>query len=99
MVRVWNPEKPNIRQSTELRGHTSSVERVAFHPLREDQLATCSRDGTVKFWDVRTKACVHTVALGGDLTYLTWSRDGEDLLVGSIVWTLITVGCELELLS
>jgi hypothetical protein len=42
---------------------------------------------------------VHTVALGGDLTYLTWSRDGEDLLVGSIVWTLITVGCELELLS
>lgn len=85
MVRVWNPERPNIKYSTELRGHTSSVERVAFHPTREAELATCSRDGTVRFWDVRTKSCVHTISVGGDLTYLTWSKDGENLLVGSMV--------------
>ena len=31
-LRVWNPERPNVRYSTELKGHETSIEKVAFNP-------------------------------------------------------------------
>ncbi|MCJ1247782.1 hypothetical protein MMC30_004997 [Trapelia coarctata] len=37
-----------------LRGHTSSVKHVQFQPGSSDNVvATCSRDGSVKIWDLR----------------------------------------------
>ncbi|GAB0140085.1 hypothetical protein EsHS_00000722 [Epichloe bromicola] len=56
-LRVWNPEKPHVKFSTELKGHTASVEKVAFNPTKDAELCSVSTDGVVKFWDVRTKAC------------------------------------------
>lgn len=42
-----------------------------------------SSDGTVKFWDVRTKAVINEVKGLGDTFTLAWAPDGESLIVGN----------------
>ncbi|KAK8156848.1 WD40-repeat-containing domain protein [Phyllosticta citribraziliensis] len=81
-LRVWNPEKPQAKNSTELRGHTNSIERVAWNPTKESELASCSADGTVRFWDVRTKLCISKVEVGGEAFTLSWRPDGSEVVVG-----------------
>jgi WD40 repeat protein len=88
-LRIWNPERPNVKYSTELRGHTGPIERVAFHPTRVAELASTSADGTVKFWDVRTgKNAVNELRTGGDggNYSLSWHPEGAGLLVGRKVF-------------
>ncbi|KAF1817089.1 WD40 repeat-like protein [Eremomyces bilateralis CBS 781.70] len=83
-LRVWNPEKPSVRYSTELRGHTGAVEKVAWHPLKEAELASIGSEGVVRLWDVRSKdPMVGEVKIGSDGLTLVWSPDGEELLVGT----------------
>ncbi|SLM38176.1 WD40/YVTN repeat-like-containing domain [Lasallia pustulata] len=65
-LRIWNPEKPQVKNSTELRGHSAGIERVAWNPTKEAELASASTDGTCRFWDVRSKSCVASVPLGGE---------------------------------
>ena len=55
LVRVWNPEKPEIRYSTELKGHSGAVEKIQWDPTHSDRLASASTDGTVRFWDYRSE--------------------------------------------
>ncbi|RDA84644.1 hypothetical protein CP532_5730 [Ophiocordyceps camponoti-leonardi (nom. inval.)] len=78
-----NPEKPNVKFSTELKGHGASVEKVAFNPVKDAELCSVSSDGVVKFWDVRTKACFNEVKNLGEALSLIWAPDGETLLVGN----------------
>lgn len=54
-MRVWNPDKPEVKNSTELKGHTMGVDRVAWDPVHPDRLASCSGDGTLRFWDHRSE--------------------------------------------
>ncbi|KAL2269862.1 hypothetical protein VTJ83DRAFT_2046 [Remersonia thermophila] len=82
-LRVWNPEKPNVRSSTELKGHLAGIEKIAFNPVKEAELCSVSGDGVVKFWDVRTKACVNEVKGLGSSHTLAWAPDGSSLLVGN----------------
>lgn len=70
LVRVWNPEKPEIRYSTELKGHSGAVEKIQWDPTHSDRLASASTDGTVRFWDYRSECwgvCLiwkNTIAMG-----------------------------------
>ncbi|KAK4128340.1 WD40 repeat-like protein [Parathielavia appendiculata] len=82
-LRVWNPEKPNVRFSTELKGHLAGIEKIAFNPVKDAELCSVSNDGVVKFWDVRTKACVNEVKGLGSAHTLAWAPDGISLLVGN----------------
>ncbi|KAK0754098.1 WD40 repeat-containing protein [Schizothecium vesticola] len=82
-IRVWNPDKPNVRFSTELKGHSASVEKVAFNPVKDAELASLGADGVVKFWDVRTKASVNEVKGLGTANSMAWDPDGVSLLVSS----------------
>jgi THO complex subunit 3 len=61
------------------------VEKVLFNPVREFELASCASDGTVRFWDTRTKACVSKLDVGGEPFTLSWSVDGSVLLAGTKV--------------
>ncbi|KAL8672556.1 MAG: hypothetical protein Q9168_002992 [Polycauliona sp. 1 TL-2023] len=81
-LRIWNPEKPQVKSSTELRGHTGAIERVAWNPVKEAELASVSSDGTCRFWDVRSKTCIATVPLGGEGLTIAWASDGSLALVG-----------------
>ena len=84
-LRVWNPEKPNVKFSTELKGHSAAIEKVAFNPVKDAELCSVSSDGAVKIWDVRTKACVNEVKVSGHTTSLAWAPDGSSILVGNKV--------------
>jgi WD40 repeat protein len=46
--------------SATLRGHTESVQSVAFSP-NEKILASASQDRTVKLWDLATGRCTATL--------------------------------------
>ena len=81
-LRIWNPDRPDARYSTELRGHSAGVEKVLFNPVRDAELASCSADGTVRFWDVRANACVSRLDVGGEAFSLSWSADGNVVIVG-----------------
>lgn len=81
----WNPEKANVRYSTELKGHEKAIEKIAFNPVKEAELCSVSNDGVVKFWDVRTKALINEVKNLDDAFTLAWAPDGESLVVGNKV--------------
>jgi THO complex subunit 3 len=82
-LRVWNPERKDVKNSTELRGHLAAIEKIAFNPVKEAELCSVSNDGVVKLWDVRTKACVNEIKGLGSAHSLAWAPDGSSLLVGN----------------
>ncbi|KAI4600153.1 hypothetical protein KJ359_001255 [Pestalotiopsis sp. 9143b] len=86
-----NVDKPNVRQSTELKGHTGAVEKVGFNPVKELELCSVSSDGTVKFWDVRTRNIINEVKGLGEAFTLAWAPDGESLVVGNKADTLFVL--------
>jgi THO complex subunit 3 len=81
----WNPERQHVRYSTELKGHSAGIEKVAFNPVKDAELCSVSSDGVVKFWDVRTKAVINEIKGLGDAFTLAWCPDGETLVVGNKV--------------
>ncbi|KAF8252285.1 WD40 repeat-like protein [Wilcoxina mikolae CBS 423.85] len=83
IVRVWNPDKPEIRMSTELKGHTAPVSAVAWDPTHSDILASCSIDMSVRFWDYRIKSCMGVVTTGGENIALAWHPDGGTVAVAT----------------
>jgi THO complex subunit 3 len=86
-LRVWNPERANVKHSTELRGHTGAVERVAWNPMREAELASVSVDGSVRIWDVRSgKNIADIKTLGKEGFSLAWRPDGSEMVVGTKVY-------------
>lgn len=89
-LRIWNPEKPSAKHSTELRGHTGSIERLAWNPVKESELASVSSDGTCRFWDVRSKSCRAVVQVGGEGLSVCWSADGGTVVVGRKVGAVIS---------
>ena len=50
----WTPERP--RSVATLKAHSSCVYQALFSPHQPDIIATCSTDGTVKIFDLRTPA-------------------------------------------
>lgn len=68
-----------------MRGHTAGIEKALFNPVRDAELASCSADGTVRFWDVRSKTCVSRLDVGGEAFTLSWSADGSTMIVGKKV--------------
>jgi THO complex subunit 3 len=94
-LRIWNPERTNVKNSTELRtpgaNTTTQLERIAFHPTNDNELASCSSDGMVRFWDIRSKASVGEVHVGPQPFTLAWAQpDGNEIVAGRKV-SLYTV--------
>ncbi|RPD59058.1 WD40 repeat-like protein [Lentinus tigrinus ALCF2SS1-7] len=53
-VKLWTPDRP--RSITTLQAHPSCVYQALFSPHQPDVLATCSTDGTLKIFDLRSPA-------------------------------------------
>ena len=85
-IRIWNPERPNVKSSTEIRnGHNGSfaggpggsgapVEKVAFSPTTDNVLASTGQDGGVRLWDIRLPG---GAAGGGKGTALAECKIGD----------------------
>jgi WD40 repeat protein len=54
-IRVWNPEKPEVRYSIQLKGHSQTIDQLCWDPTNPDHLASASPDKTVRFWDYRCR--------------------------------------------
>ncbi|MFO0807661.1 MAG: protein kinase [Gemmataceae bacterium] len=62
------------------RGHTSIVTALAYNP-RTGQIASASRDGTVRVWDANTGAVAHTLRGHADEAVgLLYTPDGRTLI-------------------
>ena len=64
-------------------GHTSSVEELQWSPSERSVFSSCSSDGTVKIWDLRSKS--HNPALSvrisnTDVNVMSWSHQTSHLL-------------------
>ncbi|KAI9454435.1 WD40 repeat-like protein [Russula earlei] len=51
-VKLWTPEHP--RSLMTLQAHHACVYQALFSPHQPDVIATCSGDGTIRFFDLRT---------------------------------------------
>lgn len=51
-VKVWSPEHPH--SLTTLQAHHACVYQALFSPHQPDLIATCSGDGTIRFFDLRS---------------------------------------------
>ena len=98
IIRIWNAERTSTSAGAgratpqaELKGHTLEVQKVAFNPIRENELASCSRDGSLRFWDTRTKTQVSKLDIGGDVFSIAWSVDGSAMVVGNKAEVLTTI--------
>ncbi|KAG9246331.1 WD40-repeat-containing domain protein [Calycina marina] len=82
-LRVWNPEKHSVRYTTDLKGHTAAIVKVAFNPVKEAELCSVSIDGVVKFWDVKLRKATNNITGLGEAVSMAWCPDGESVVVGS----------------
>ncbi len=57
-------ESDSMRELTEIRGHSAAVYSVKFSP-DEQSLISCSRDSTIKIWDISTGSEIRSIFAGG----------------------------------
>lgn len=53
-VAIFSFDRDRLKRDLALRGHTDTVEKVVWHPLNADLLASTSSDKTVKIWDSKS---------------------------------------------
>lgn len=65
-------------------GHQTAVKTVQFHPSKGYYIVSGAIDASVKIWDARRKACIHTFTGRSSkaTTYTTFSPDGKWITAG-----------------
>jgi WD40 repeat protein len=90
-ARIWDMPKPSadgkpvvIKKSRRLlQGHNMPAESIALSPDNR-LLATGSRDGQVKIWDMETGTEQRTIAgANGSVLAVAFSADGQTLITGA----------------
>ncbi|KAF3939500.1 hypothetical protein ABW19_dt0207259 [Dactylella cylindrospora] len=79
-VKIWNPEKADVRSSTDLKGTGLQVtEKVQWDPTHAERLASCGAgdSGVVKFWDYRSRftsspTAAASLAIAGRTWLIVW---------------------------
>ena len=86
VLKIWNFGEP--APAATLNGHTSAIEGLQIRHAPETRIFSCSRDGTVRVWDL-TGACLgsvvavanhrcalfQTLSSSGDKLFLAWRAE------------------------
>ncbi|ODV98242.1 hypothetical protein PACTADRAFT_83557 [Pachysolen tannophilus NRRL Y-2460] len=59
MIKIWDANA-DYKALRTLTGHDHIVSYVAFHPINQKQLISCSRDTSIKIWDISSGWCLNT---------------------------------------
>ncbi|XP_018474738.1 cell division cycle 20.2, cofactor of APC complex-like isoform X2 [Raphanus sativus] len=83
LVHVWDASRSSTTQWLHrLEEHTGAVKALAWCPFQSSLLATAGGgvDGTIKFWNTHTGACLNSVNTGSQVCALFWSKRDRELL-------------------
>lgn len=81
-IRIWYPESGKLHQT--LTCYSGTIVDIAFSP-NSQQIASASRDGTVRLWDPVEGTLCHILKSGlkNEMLYaLVYSNDGKELACG-----------------
>ena len=82
-IRIWVPERStDHRATTELRGHTESVDQLVWHPTNPELVASASADKSVRIWDTRAKSGESVISTPGSNINIAYHPDGNSIAVG-----------------
>ncbi|CAN6861902.1 unnamed protein product, partial [Brassica oleracea] len=84
VVHVWDAAISSITTTQwlhRLGEHTCAVKALAWCPFQSSLLATGGGggDGSIKFWNTHTGACVNSVHTGSQVCALFWSKKETEL--------------------
>ena len=79
-IRLW--DAATLREVARLRGHTGGVYSLSFSPDGAT-LVSCSRDRTVRLWDVATRTSITTMEHTSVVNSVLFSPDGATLVLGA----------------
>ncbi len=99
-ARLW--EIPSMRLVAIFHGHTDDVEMTAFSPDNR-KVATCSRDTTIKVFDLSGRLLQDLRGHQADVISVSWTSDSRQLISSSDDGTVrrwdADTGAELECIS
>lgn len=78
-ARLW--DTASCQQDIALEGHTAPVSDVAFSS--DGTVATASKDGTVRIWDLSKHSSLHVDQHHGSITFSEISPDGSKVVTAS----------------
>nr|ACG42483.1 glutamate-rich WD repeat-containing protein 1 [Zea mays] len=76
-IHLWEPTSNNWNvDANPFVGHSASVEDLQWSPTEADIFASCSVDGTISIWDIRTgkKPCISVKAHEADVNVISWNK-------------------------
>jgi len=82
-IHLWEPTPNNWNvDANPFVGHTASVEDLQWSPTEADVFASCSVDGTIAIWDIRTgkKPCISIKAHKADVNVISWNRLASSMI-------------------
>ncbi|MEM1308061.1 MAG: NB-ARC domain-containing protein [Cyanobacteria bacterium P01_H01_bin.153] len=97
VVKVWCLDNATLHST--LKGHTSVIRGVAFHPKNNLLLASASDDQTSKLWSIDSNNCIKTLTGHKNALWsVTFSPDAIYLATGSTdcrvkIWNVETGDC------
>ena len=99
-ARIWHV--PSLRLKAALVGHLDDVEMAVFSPDGKT-VATCSRDHTLRLFDLNGKAGLVLAGHSADVISVSWAIDGRTLVSssddGSIRRWCAETGSTIEIIS
>src|SRR5690606_32171274 len=89
-ARLWNIDlvTGSTKRNVELRGHTSSINQLAWDPTNSDSLITVSSDKTIRLWDAKMAKSCNVIETKGGQINVCWKADGTQVAIGSKFDTL-----------
>ncbi|ODQ66112.1 WD40 repeat-like protein [Nadsonia fulvescens var. elongata DSM 6958] len=79
-IRIWSADRTDDRSVVLIKNcHTLGISDLHWDPINVDRLASCSNDGTVNIWDIKTKASIKVLKPGNGNIIVKYSPDGKYL--------------------